>query len=198
MILSGRTIRETVATFHLYLTERHQNTLLACWIVLSCLILAIDYSTGSVIQFPFMFIVPVGLAAWFNGARWGLAFAFVLPLIRLYFTTIFSVPWGFPVSVANAAIRIVMLVSYALLIAYIAKQKKDLERELNILEGILPVCSFCKKIRDEFSTWQPMENYITARSEAIFSHSLCPECKERHYGDFLRQRKREGVEQVKL
>ncbi len=191
-------IRGTVTTFHLYLTERHQNTLLSCWIVLSCFILAIDYFTGSVVQFPFMFIVPVGLAAWYNGARVGLVFAIVLPLIRLYFTTIFSVPWGFPISVANAAIRMAVLVSFALLIAYIAKQKKGLERELNILEGILPVCSFCKKIRDEGSIWHPMENYITARSEARFSHSLCPDCKEKHYGDFLRQRKRDGAEQVKL
>ncbi len=191
-------IRGAVNTFHLYLTEKHQNTLLVCWIVLSSLILAIDFYTGSMIQFPFMFIVPVGLAAWYNGARTGLGFAIMLPLIRLYFTTLFAVPWGFSVSVANAGIRIVMLVSYALLIAYIAKQKKSLERELNILEGILPVCSFCKKIRDESSIWHPMENYITARSEASFSHGLCPECKERQYGDFLRQRKRESAEQVKL
>lgn len=191
-------IRGAVNTFHLYLTEKHQNTLLACWIVLSGLILAIDFFTGSMIQFPFMFIVPVGLAAWYNGARTGLVFAILLPLIRLYFTTLFAVPWGFSVSVANAGIRIVMLVSYALLIAYIAKQKKSLERELNILEGILPVCSFCKKIRDESSIWHPMENYIMARSEASFSHGLCPECKERQYGDFLRQRKRDSAEQVKL
>ena len=190
-------IRESVNSFHLYLTERHQNSLLACWIALSCLILAIDYFTGSVIQFPFMFVVPVGLAAWYNGAWSGLAFAVILPLIRLYFTTIFPVPWGFPVSVANAAIRMAILVGYALLIAQIAKQKKGLERELDILEGILPVCSFCKKIRDESSIWHPMENFITARSEASFSHSLCPECKERHYGDFLRQRKKEAAEQVK-
>ncbi|HKR11756.1 MAG TPA: hypothetical protein VJT15_06850 [Pyrinomonadaceae bacterium] len=189
MTLNGRKIIGTATTVHRYLTGKHQNTLLAYWIVLSGVILAIDYFTGSVIQFPFMFIVPVGLAAWYNGARSALAFAILLPLIRLYFTTIFSVPWGFPVSVANAGIRIGMLVSYALLIAYIAKQKKGLEREINILEGILPICSFCKKIRDELSIWQPMESYITARSEASFSHSLCPECKERHYGDFLRQRK---------
>lgn len=186
--------RESVTNFNLYLTERHQNTLLACWIALSGLILAIDFFTGSVIQFPFMFVVPVGLAAWYNGARWGLAFAVILPLIRLYFTIIFPVPWSFSISVANTVIRIAILVGYVLLIAHVAKQKKELERELNILEGILPVCSFCKKIRDESSIWHPMENYITERSEASFSHGLCPECKERQYGDYLRQRKRGAVQ----
>src|SRR5215813_5516423 len=118
----------SVTSFHLYLAERHQHTLLACWIAICCLILAIDYFTGSVIQFPFMFVVPVGLAAWYNGARWGLVFAIVLPLIRLYFTTIFPVPWSFSVSAANAAIRIAILVGYALLIAHVAKQRKELER----------------------------------------------------------------------
>ena len=187
-------IKGSVTRFHLYLTERHQNSLLACWIVLSCLILAIDYFTGSVLQFPFMFVVPVGLAAWYNGAWWGVMFAVILPVIRLYFTTIFPMPWGFSVSVVNAAIRIVILVGYAFLIAYVANQRKWLQREINMLEGILPVCSFCKKIRDESSIWHPMENFIAARSDASFSHGLCPECKERHYGDFLRQRKRETAE----
>ena len=179
----------TITNFHTYFSDGHKKTLLLCWVALSCLILVIDYFTGSLFQFPFMFIVPVGLAAWYHGARWGLLFAIVLPLIRLYFTTISPVPWGFSISVINAAIRIAMLVGYTLLIVYISKQKRELEREVNILEGILPVCSFCKKIRDEQEVWQPMENYITERSEAMFSHSLCPECKEKHYGDFLRQRK---------
>ena len=186
-----------ITNFHTYFTERHKNTLHLCWVFLSCLILVLDYYTGSLIQFPFLFIVPVGLAAWYNGARWGLVFAIVLPLIRLYFTTTSPVPWSFSVSVINAAIRIAVLVGYTLLIAYIAKQKKELEREVNILEGILPVCSFCKKIRDEHDVWQPMENYITDRSEASFSHSFCPECKEKHYGDFLRQRKAAAAAQSK-
>lgn len=184
-------MRGTVNSLHTFFTERHKNTLIVCWAVLCCLILAIDYYTGSLIQFPFMFIVPVGLAAWYNGARWGLVFAIMLPLIRLYFTTVSPVPWSFSVSVVNAAIRITMLVGYALLIAYIAKQKKELEHEVDILEGILPVCSFCKKIRDEDNVWHPMENYIMERSEASFSHSFCPECGEKHYGDFLRRGKSE-------
>lgn len=182
-------LKGTITNFHNYFTEKHKYTLLLCWVILSCLILFIDYFTGSLIQFPFMFIVPVGLAAWYNGSRWGLAFAIILPFIRLYLTTLSPVPWSFSVSVINAAIRIAIMVGYVLLIAYIAKQKKELEREVDILEGILPVCSFCKKIRDEHDVWQPMENYISERSEASFSHGFCPECGEKHYGEALRRRK---------
>ena len=48
--------------------------------------------------------------------------------------------------------------------------------EVNQLEGILPICSACKKIRQEDSTWMVLEEYISARSEARFSHGLCPDC----------------------
>ena len=44
------------------------------------------------------------------------------------------------------------------------------------LEGIIPICSYCKKIRDDQDSWQQMEQYICEHSEALFSHSACPEC----------------------
>lgn len=180
-------IKRPIINFHTYFSERHKNTRLICWAVLACLILIVDYFTGSIIQFPVMFIVPVGLASWYNGPRWGVAYAIVLPLIRLYFTIISPAPSVFSISIVNAAIRITMLAAYALLIAHVAKQKMELEREVNILKGILPVCGFCKKIRDEHDVWHPMETYITEHSEAMFSHGFCPECGEKHYGDLLRR-----------
>jgi len=62
-------------------------------------------------------------------------------------------------------------------------------KQLKHLEGFLPVCSFCKKIRIG-SEWIQLEKYITEHSEAVFSHSLCPECTEEHYGDILRKGQR--------
>lgn len=44
------------------------------------------------------------------------------------------------------------------------------------LEGIIPICSYCKKIRDDKESWQQLESYITKHSEALFSHGICPEC----------------------
>jgi two-component system sensor histidine kinase TtrS len=44
------------------------------------------------------------------------------------------------------------------------------------LEGIIPICSYCKKIRDNKESWQQMEYYISEHSEAKFSHGICPEC----------------------
>ena len=46
------------------------------------------------------------------------------------------------------------------------------------LQGMLPICSYCKKIRDDQNYWQKVENYISHHSDARFSHSICPDCYE--------------------
>lgn len=52
------------------------------------------------------------------------------------------------------------------------------------LEGILPICMYCKKIRDDKQSWQQLEQYISEHSEAFFSHSICPVCmKERDWDE---------------
>ena len=51
------------------------------------------------------------------------------------------------------------------------------------LEGFLPICSYCKKIRDDLGYWQQIEKYIRERSDAQFSHSICPECAKKHFPD---------------
>ena len=50
--------------------------------------------------------------------------------------------------------------------------------EVATLRGILPICSYCKKIRDEKDGWHQMEAYIRERSEAEFSHGMCPNCEK--------------------
>lgn len=47
------------------------------------------------------------------------------------------------------------------------------------LQGLLPICSYCKKIRDEQNYWQGVENYITEHTDTLFSHGICPDCYER-------------------
>jgi PAS domain S-box-containing protein len=51
-------------------------------------------------------------------------------------------------------------------------------REVKLLQGILPLCSYCKKIRDDSNYWQQVEHYIADHSEAEFSHGICPDCFE--------------------
>jgi len=44
------------------------------------------------------------------------------------------------------------------------------------LEGILPICSYCRKIRNEEGAWEPLDRYVRSHSEAEFSHGICPDC----------------------
>jgi hypothetical protein len=69
----------------------------------------------------------------------------------------------------------------------LGKVVQELEKalsEVKILQGILPICSHCKKIRDDQGYWQNVEKYIHDRSEAEFSHGVCPECAKKYYPDF--------------
>jgi PAS domain S-box-containing protein len=56
--------------------------------------------------------------------------------------------------------------------------------EVKTLRGFLPICSNCKKIRDDRGYWNQIESYIQEHSDAEFSHSLCPECAKKLYPEF--------------
>jgi len=72
-----------------------------------------------------------------------------------------------------------------------AKQKAELEKanrrlhealaEIRRLQGLLPICASCKKIRDPNGEWHKIEDYISDHSEARFSHGICPQCAQKLY-----------------
>jgi DNA-binding response OmpR family regulator len=72
-----------------------------------------------------------------------------------------------------------------------SEERERLYRELQeamvrikVLQGILPICSLCKKIRDTKGDWQPVEVYVKKHSDADFSHGICPTCLDKHYPMF--------------
>jgi sigma-B regulation protein RsbU (phosphoserine phosphatase) len=54
------------------------------------------------------------------------------------------------------------------------------------LSGLLPICAYCKRIRDDQQYWQKIETYFAEHSDAQFSHSICPECLDEHHPEFRR------------
>lgn len=60
------------------------------------------------------------------------------------------------------------------------------------LEGLLPICMYCKKIRGEGQAWTPIERYVRDRSRAEFSHGICPECMETRVRPELARFRREA------
>jgi len=79
---------------------------------------------------------------------------------------------------------IVMILILNALINNIEK-RKETEKELINLQKILPICSVCKKIRDNDDSWHEVETYMKEHSDTDFSHSVCPTCAKELYGDIL-------------
>ncbi len=66
-------------------------------------------------------------------------------------------------------------------------QLKDALDNVETLEGMLPICSSCKKIRDDKGYWNQIEVYISERSDAKFSHGICPDCMKKLYPEFYEE-----------
>ncbi len=68
----------------------------------------------------------------------------------------------------------------------LAARVRELEaavEHIQTLQGILPICMYCKKIRNDEDAWEKVETYIQNHSDAKFSHGLCPTCFDTHYDD---------------
>jgi hypothetical protein len=154
----------------------------AGWIAWSLLFLILDFISGPLIQFPITFVMPVILAAWNGKLRWALGLAIVLSGARLAFYEIWAVGWTSLVALTNTVIRMAVLS----LVAGLVYRYRAAEQRIHTLQGLLPICMFCKRIKDENDHWHPLESYIAERSEASFSHGLCPECGRKHYPEIYK------------
>jgi len=103
---------------------------------------------------------------------------------------------------------LIILLTISLLILYRARQKikinyneknkiaTELQKTLQHikkLQGILPICANCKKIRDDNGYWKQIEAYIRDHSEAEFSHDICPECSKKLYPEYINDDKQKNI-----
>ncbi len=73
-----------------------------------------------------------------------------------------------------------------LIIINAQRVEKDLEaaqKDIKTLKGFIPICASCKKMRDDEGFWNQIEAYIAKRSDAQFSHGICPDCAKKLYPD---------------
>lgn len=154
------------------------------WVLLAVCLFVMDYLSGPYIIFPVLFIPPVLLLSWNGGFVRSASLGTSLCLLRLLFDHAWATNHNHAISFINALLQTVVVLLIAFLTHAIARQTRGLREQVRQLEGILPICSFCKAIRDESGRWQKLERYVSTHSEAHFTHGLCPECMERHYGQF--------------
>jgi hypothetical protein len=82
----------------------------------------------------------------------------------------------------------VSIMIFGLLLFHVRRLNKAMEK-INQLEMFIPICSNCKRIRipdsdpEKMESWMQIESYITEKTTTQFSHGICPECFERHYGN---------------
>ncbi len=162
--------------------------------VLACggvvLLGALDWRTGHELNFFVFYFLPVSAAAWFLGLRAAVALSLLSALVwfmagdlggRPYSTHFYAI-W-------NTGIRLVSFLYVGLavsrmrrMLVHEQKASAALRRalsEIKVLEGILPICAQCKKIRNEEDSWEQLEAYISHHSDTKFSHGYCPECAKK-------------------
>jgi hypothetical protein len=196
LIVSGLCIYRFNADFMIY--RFFLGLLSACFLSL----VVIGAGSGTVVFWLFPF--PI-VFMFFLGRREGGVFAavFLFCLSILLFSPFSFHKFDYPL---DSSIRFFASLLFTTFITYIMQasiekyghlsaekhrellaEKENLEkamRENKTLNGLLPICCHCKKIRDDQGYWQQVEVYVRDRSGADFSHSICPDCFKILYPDY--------------
>jgi hypothetical protein len=172
----------------------HNQTLKTALIsgLLIALVGALDHLTGYELGFFVFYFVPISYAAWSSG-RWAggiVAVLCTLAWLAIDLTTghVYSSTW---LGIWNAAIRLLAFLVITFTVSRV-KELWDAEKQLsaqlqeslsqvNELQGLLPICASCKKIRNDTGYWEQIELYLIEHSNVEFTHGLCPECSKKLY-----------------
>ncbi len=160
------------------------------------LVMYFDYITSENLNFSIFYLIPIAVFCWYFGPLSAGLVAVAGGLTWPFFVIIagkqpsFYTYWNGVVSFAFYAIFIGSVTAIKMYIRREHATNEQLSKalsEVKQLSGLLPICSSCKKIRDDKGQWHVMEGYIQKRTDARFSHGLCPECARRLYPDFAKE-----------
>jgi len=154
-------------------------------IVLSVLVLGLtDYITGYELSFFVFYFIPIAIAAWWVGPTSSYLIAVLSSIVWFLCDRYSSRPYSSAISPYwNVTIR---LLSF-LIIAYttskirflLSKERKTSQGpfgQIKTLDGLVPICADCRKIRNDRGYWQRVEEYLSEYTDATFTHGLCEEC----------------------
>lgn len=154
-------------------------TLLVAWV---------DVRSGFQLKLGPCFLLPVLWIAWYGGVRAGVSSALAIAAawrgLELYHLGS-AQGW---VQFWDLLIHAASFVSVALFVGWassLVRREKALVHDLSVLlaevrqlEGLLPICAWCKKVRNDQGYWQQIEAYVSQHSKADWTHGICPECME--------------------
>ena len=152
-----------------------------------------DYLSGVDIIFSMFYLIPVSAMTWRAGRTAGIIASSVCAICWSV-VDYFGRPVFQPATASwNIAIQFVTFVVYAVVLSKVKTdivQQRVMNEELQSalsevkkLSGVLPICAWCKKIRDSDGSWHQLEAFLVTHSEVDFTHSICPECKKSFFPD---------------
>ena len=150
----------------------------------------VDWVTGYALDFYLFYFLPVSIGAWYLGLGASVSLAVISSLVWFGADVLSGhVHASHAHAVWNTTI---CLVSFLSIGWAVSRMRHALDRERNnaeglrkalseikVLESFLPICTQCKKIRNQEGVWQQLEVYIGQHSNTKFSHSYCPECAKK-------------------
>ena len=170
--------------------KRLENSKLLLALTILSLVSAVtllDAVTGDEVAVSSLCLLPVSLASWSAGRTAGLFVSAVCAGSVLGLDLRSRCQYGHAfIPFWNAAIVLSFFVVVALLVS--SRRRLEGEQEARLqkaiasvktLRGLIPVCAWCKKIRDDRGYWNEVEAYVSAHSEADFTHGVCPDCAAR-------------------
>jgi hypothetical protein len=171
-----------------YLRKQRQWTILVPCLILTAIIGFLDFITGYELDLSLFYLVPLCLVTWYTGKNFGIIIALVSAVVWLCADIQAGHSYSHPaVSLWNGAI---IFGFFLMTVIILSKLKAAHERQatlvselrealdnVRVLKGLIPICAWCKKIRDDEGYWKNVETYFSEHSDASFTHGMCPQCK---------------------
>jgi hypothetical protein len=148
--------------------SRRRSWLLAGIIVLSINVFLLDLSLPLGIAVGSLYTVPVILSLWLPGRLATIATAAACALLTLT-ETLFSSSGVLWMGLINRGITL-FLIGAAMLLVLLRKRADE---QIRTLQGLIPICASCKKIRNDLGYWDVLEMYLQKHSDAQFTHGIC-------------------------
>ena len=161
--------------------------------VLALSIGGLDLATGNDISFSIFYLAPVCFLTWKVGKWHGVANAILCAFVWFFADHLASSRTSGPLLLWNASVRFGYFLGFSLVLTSLKDLQNQqsttilrLEQTLSenkTLKGLLPICAWCKKIRDDQGYWKKFETYFESHSEIDFTHSICSDCLKKYGGD---------------
>lgn len=155
----------------------------------------IDFLVGPNVSLSIFYVIPLSMITWFIHKKAGFLLAFIciiMPIIintKLFF---YKKSEYYLINLWNIGMQFIFFLIIIFLISKLKTSVKEKEKiiqeklnvtlkEITVLKSFLPICSSCKKIRDENNQWIDVEVYISHHTKTQFSHGICPDCAKKLY-----------------